>query len=191
MENNNTHTTPTNGAEQQVATPKTYTHEEVEKMIQAEADRRVNQAYQKWEKDSQKKLTEAEKLAKMSEDEKKAYQLTQKEQEIAAKEREFILKENKLTASSLLNEKGLPTDLLDFVVSETAEDTMARINKLEQAFKNAVAAQVKTVIGGNSPKASVATPTGITPEKFATMNYKERLELLKSNPELYKRLTTK
>ena len=154
MENNNTNTA---NAAPETATPKTYTHEEVEKMIQAEADRRVNQAYQKWEKDSQKKLTEAEKLARMSEDEKKAYQLTQKEQEIAAKEREFTLKENKLTASSLLNEKGLPTDLLDFVVSETAENTMARINKLDQAFKNAVAAQVKTVIGGNSPKARRST----------------------------------
>jgi len=189
MENNNQGINTVEGSMPPVATPKTYSEQEVQQMLQSEADRRVNQAREKWEKEASRKISEAEKLAGMSEEQKLKYSLEQKEREFAARERELVMKENKTTASQLLNERGLPLQLLDLVVAEDAETTLKHITALETSFKEAVAAQVKTVIGGNTPKASIATPSGPTKAEFIKMNYTQRMELLKSNPQLYKTLS--
>ena len=55
-------------------TVKTYTQEEVEALLQSEADRRVTAALKKAEMKNQAKIKEAEKLAQMNEQEKYAYQ---------------------------------------------------------------------------------------------------------------------
>ena len=55
--------------------PKTYTQEEVDKLLQSEADRRVSEALKKQAKKNEEKVREAEKLAKMSADEKYEYEL--------------------------------------------------------------------------------------------------------------------
>lgn len=176
--------------EQNTAEPanKTYTQDEVEKLIQSEADRRVNQALSKKEREMAKKLTEAEKLAKMSEEDKYKYQLEQKEKELAEKEREFILRDNKIAAMKVLSDKSLPAELVDFVVSEDAEATMANINALDKLIKNAVATEVRTRLASPTPKAGLPTENEYTRESFSKLGYKERLELQRNNPELYNKL---
>lgn len=57
---------------------KTYTQEEVNKLLQSEADRRVSEALKK----QQKKFDEAQKLANMSSEEKLNYEYNQKLQEL-------------------------------------------------------------------------------------------------------------
>lgn len=170
---------------------KVYTQEEVDKVVQAEADRRVNQAYEKWQRESQKKMSEAEKLAKMSESEKNNYLLSQKEQEIAAKEREIQMRENKLTVAKILAEKNLPIDLADLLVDTDAEVMNKKINLIETHIQEAVAAQMKSRIAAPTPKTSVAAPTEITTDQFRKMTYPEKLALQQSNPSLFKKLTGK
>lgn len=168
---------------------KVYTQAELEKLIQAESDRKVSLAQSRWQKETSKKLTEAEKLAKMSEEDKFKYQLEQKELELAAKEKEFALKSNKIEAMKVLSQKQIPAELVDFVVSEDAETMMANINLLDKHIKDMVAAQVKARLGGSAPKASTSTTEALTPESFNKMTYGQRMELYSSNPELYKKLS--
>lgn len=181
----------TNTSTEEAAANKTYSQAEVDAMIQSEADRRVNQAMSKKEREMAKKLTEAEKLAKMSEEDKYRYQLEQKEQELAAKEREFTLRDNKIAAMKVMAEKSLPVELVDFVVNEDANIMDANIKLLDKYIKNAIASEVKTRLASPTPKAGLASDTEYTKESFAKMGYKERLDLQRNNPELYKKLAGK
>jgi hypothetical protein len=171
---------------------KTYTQEEVEKMIQTESDRKVTLALQRKEKELSKKLTEAEKLAKMSEEDRFRYQLEQKEAELQAKEREFLLRDNKMASMKVLAEKGLPVELVDFVVDEDAETMNSKITKLEKYIKDSVSAQVKAKVGGNTPKqGNPADMNQLSVADFRKLSYMEKLEMKRTNPELYNKLSGK
>ncbi len=185
-------TQTTNTSENENPGTKTFTEQEVEKMIQSESDRRVTLALQRKEKEMSKKLTEAEKLAKMSEEDRFRYQLEQKESELQAKEREYLLRDNKMASMKVLADKGLPVELVDFVVDEDAETMNQKINKLEKYIKDTVASQVKAKVGGNTPKqGNPANMNELTPADFKKLTYLERMELQRSNSELYNKLSGK
>ena len=116
-------------------TPKTYTQEEVDALLQKEGDKRVTEALKKQERKNADKVREAEKLAQMNEQQKYEYQLEQREKAILEKERALAMAENKNEASKILAEKGLSLALVDFVVAEDAETMNANISLLEKAFK--------------------------------------------------------
>lgn len=187
-------TNTTTGAETTTATennePKTYTQEEVDALLQKESDRRVTEALKKAEKKNQDKVKEAEKLAKMNEQEKYEYELKQREEAIEAKERALTLAENKNEASKILSEKGLSLSLVDFVVADDADTMKYNIDILDRAFKASVKAEVEKRLGGNNPKRTTAINDGVvTKEQFKKMSISEQADLLKNNPELYKQLT--
>ena len=167
---------------------KTYTQEEVDALLQAEADRRVSAALKKQEAKNQKKLLEAKKLAAMDEQARYEYELEQREAAIAEKEKELALAENKTEASKILNDRGIDLSLVDFVVAETAEDMMANIDLLDKAFKKSVKAEVEKRLAGNAPKVGLPRDKAITKEDFRKMSYSEILELKNNNPEVYNEL---
>lgn len=181
------------GAEGQepAATAKTYTQEEVDALLQSEADRRVTEALKKQERKNAEKMREAEKLAQMNEQQKYEYQLEQREKALAEKEKALALAENKNEASKILAEKGLSLQLVDFVVAESAEDMNANISLLEKAFKASVKAEVEKRLGSSSPKKNLPPDEAITKESFKKMSILEQNKLFSENPELYKALTSK
>jgi hypothetical protein len=179
---------PTTNPVDPATTPKTYTDEEIAKLIQSEADRRVTEAQKRWQKDTQKQLTEAQKLAKMSQEEQARYQMELKEAELAQRAKEFDMRETKIEAMKVLSQKGLPVELLDYITLEDASQTMAAINSLESLIKKEVAAQVSKRIGGTAPAAGVNTVS--TAADFSKLSYTQKVELQKTNPELYKKLAS-
>ena len=92
------------------------TQEEFDKKLQSETDKRVqealNTAEKKWEEKYNKKLeevkTEAERLAKLSADEKKAEEDKKRAKELADKDRELTLRELNLGAIDELDTRKLP-----------------------------------------------------------------------------------
>ena len=162
-----------------------YSQQEVDDMIQRISDRRVTEALKKQEKKNAEKLKEAQKLATMSETQKYEYELQKREAAIAEKERELALAENKAEASKILAEKGLSPQLVDFVVSELAEDMMANINLLDKAFKESVKAEVNKRLAGNAPKKGLPLEKTITKEDFLKMSYAELMDLKQNNPEIF------
>lgn len=159
---------------------KTYTEAE----FQSEVDKRVTEALKK----NEKKLKEAEKLARMNEQEKFQYELEQREKAIAEKEKALTLAENKNEASKLFAEKGLPYELIDLIVKESAEETLSGINNLDKAFKDAVKNEVEKRLASNSPKSSTSEGV-IDRDSFNKMTLTEQQALYKANPTLYNALT--
>lgn len=165
---------------------KTYTQEELDALLQAETDRRVTAALKKAEKKNQEKVKEAEKLAKLSEQERFQYELEQREKAIAEKEKQMALMENKAEASKALNERGISIALADFVVAEDADTMMENIKLLDDEFKKSVKAEVEKRLAGNSPKKNLETQ-GMTREDFQKLSLGRQTELINENPELYEK----
>ena len=173
----------------QETSPKTYTEEEVQALLQQETDRRVTSALKKQEKKNQESVREAQKLARMNEAEKFQYELEQRELAIAKKEKELALMENKNIASKILADKGLSLSLVDFVVAEDADTMDANIKTLEKAFKASVKAEVEKRMGGATPKKANAVNKQMTKEEFNKLPYTQMLALKQQDPELYRQLS--
>ncbi|EJX80316.1 DUF4355 domain-containing protein [Enterococcus faecium] len=107
-------------------TGKTFSRDEVAKMIAAE----TKKARASWEKELEAKKEEAKKLAKMNAEEKLQHELEQKEAEIAELKRNQTLSEMKSEASKMLSSASLPQDdeLLGLIVSEDAEATKKAVS---------------------------------------------------------------
>lgn len=167
---------------------KTYTQEEVDKMLQSEVDRRITSALKKQAKNNEAKIKEAQKLAQMNESEKFQYELEQREKAIAEKEKALALAENKNEAGKILADKGLSLSLVDFVVAEDAETMNSNIRLLEKAFKDSVKREVEKRLGSSAPKKNLPPDETITKEQAKKMSIIERQNLLNNNPELFAQL---
>ena len=192
MDNNleNTAVETNQGQQEQDNEPKTYSQEEFDKALQSEVDRRVTQAMEKANRKADARVKEAEKLAKMNEQQRYEYELESREKAIAEKEKQLALAENKATAASILADKGISAKLVDFVVAEDADTMANNIQLLEQEFKASVKAEVEKRLATTTPKKNLPPDTVITKESFSKMKLTEQAQLFQTNPELYRQLTS-
>lgn len=195
LENNNSSTveTTSTGTEQVTENQegKTYTEAEVQAMLQKEGDRRVTAALKKQQATFETKMAEAEKLRGMDEAQRKEYEYDQKVKELEEREKEFNLTQNKLEASKVLSNRGLPVEFVDYIVAEDADTMLENINTFEKAFKAAVADAVTKKMASPTPKDSSVKQTGLTKDEFKKMSLAQQAELYRTNPALYKELTQK
>lgn len=187
MDNENMTGTPQEegqGAGAPESSEKTYTQAEVDILLQKEGDRRVSSAQKKWQKD----LAEADKLRSMNESQRKEYEYEQRIKELENKEREFEITRNKLEASKIMAERGLPVSFVDYMVAEDADEMLANINKFEMEFKAAVADAVAAKVSSPAPKNGTGKQTGMTRDEFRHLNASQRAEVYRTNPNLYRQL---
>ena len=101
---------------------------------------------------------------------------------------------NRSELKSVLSSRGLSAEFADIIViNDDIEGSQANIDKLDKLFKAAVKAEVEKRIAGNAPRGNGGNISNseITPEQFKTMPLSQRAALSQSNPELYKKLTTR
>jgi hypothetical protein len=120
----------------------TMTKAELEAKLQSEADRRVNLALAKKEKEFGSKLKESEKLLSMNSEQKAEYERQQFEKTLQEKELELNKRENKISGLQVLSDKNIPAALIDFVLDPNADVMMERINLLSKEIAKAVAIEV-------------------------------------------------
>ena len=147
--------------EQVVEEVKTYTEDEVLKLIQAEADRRTNQALAKQQKKYEKQLS----LSKLDGDERakaeKDNRIAELEEQLAA----FTIERNKSELKSVLASRGLSAEFADILlINDDIEASQANIDKLDKLFKAAVKMEVEKRLAGNAPKGNGGGPTEYTQE---------------------------
>lgn len=126
---------------------------------QAEFDRRlqkavntaVTNAQEKWRLMTDDKVSEAEKLAKMSKEEKSQYLFTKKENDLNKREKEIQKRELMAEARNTLSEKKLPQALADMLDYTDAESCNRSIQAMEAAFQGAVQAAVEEKLKGRAP----------------------------------------
>lgn len=133
-------------------TGKTFSRDEVAKMIAAETKKAVTAAEEKWraEKD------EAAKLAEMDDKEKADYEKQQLEAKLAEFERKEVLSKMSEQASEMLSDKGAkPTkEMLRLIVSEDAETTSSNVKTYlasVEAEREAIKAEYEKRLGGKVP----------------------------------------
>lgn len=164
---------------------------------QAEFDRRVNKAVntalkkaqEKWEALSDDKLSEAEKLSKMNNEEKSRYMQQKKEKELSEREAAITRKELMAEAKNTLAEKKIPVDLAEMLDYSDADSCRKSIDVMEKAFNKALEAAVEEKLKGGTPMRKAPESETVTKEQYLKMSYNERLKIKTENPELYKQLT--
>lgn len=172
------------GAEQ-VATEKTFTQEEVLKLIQSEADKRVNQALATQQKKYEKQLS----LSKLDGDEREKAEKDNRIAELQEQLAQFQIERNKSELKSVLSSRGLSAEFADIVaIGDDIEIAQANIDKLDKLFKAAVRAEVEKRLAGNAPKGNGTAPAEITKESAMKMSVAELNKLANENPELFAKL---
>lgn len=163
---------------------------------QAEFDRRVQKATQtavanarqKWQVLADDKLTEAEKLAKMTKEEKAEYKASKLQKELDDYKKKEALSDMSKTARKMLSDEeiNIPDELLANLVSEDAQETKASVESFIRLFKDTVNAAVKDALKGPAPKAGTGGKPTVTKEQImAIRNPSERQRLIAENITLF------
>ena len=164
---------------------KTYTQEEVLKLIQSESDKRVSAALKSAEKKWQKKMSLSQLDDEAREKAEKDDKIAELEQQLA----QFQIEKNKSELKSVLGSRGLSAEFADILsISDDLEESQANIDKLDKLFKAAVKAEVEKRLAGNSPKGSGGQSQPMTKEDFLKLPMHEMQRLMDSNKEFYTNL---
>lgn len=150
--------------------------EDLNKNIQRECDK-IRTNYSKKLKDATDELNKYKPVEKSEaeiEMEKRLKILEDKEKEVAQKEKV-------LNVSNKLEEKGLPKQLSKYLVG--AEDLETSITEIKELFNNA------QINNGFKPEQHKSKEDSITKEQFQKMGVMDRMNLFRTNEELYKKLS--
>lgn len=162
----------------------TFTQEDVDRIVQG----RLAKERKSWERHLEEQKTEAEKLANMSEKEKKAYQEKKRIEDLDAREAEITKRELTAQAKIQLADKGIPTELAEILNFKDAESCKKSIEIVEKAFQQAVAKAVDEKLKGGKSMKKAPSSTDITLDSLKTMspdeinkNWDDVQKLLSSN----------
>lgn len=151
------------------------------KEFQAEFDRRMNKGIQtalanerkRLEQLTDDKISEAEKLAKMSDLEKQKYQQEKEAEALKRREAELTKRELMAETKATLAEKNLPVAFASLVDYTNADTVKASIDTLTETYSGAVKAGVEERLkGGKPPKEATnnnADPENMSNEVLAAM----------------------
>lgn len=182
-----------NGAE--VETPETLTDDQPEekakpqpKYTDDDVDKLINRKFAEWQKTQEKKTSEAERLAKMTAEEKADVRIKQLEEKLAAAERKEAVADMTKQARAIFNDAKLniSDEILVNLIADDADTTKAAVNSFIALFKSEVDKAVKEAYKGETPRKGGGTP-GLTAEKIlAVTNKAERQRLIAENMHLFK-----
>ncbi|MDK0754725.1 DUF4355 domain-containing protein [Clostridium perfringens] len=106
--------------------------------FKSEFDKRIAKVLEsekaKWETEKATELTEAEKLAKMNEEEREKYEFDKRKMEFEAKEKEFAIKELKLQAKEILIQEEMNAELIDVLNFSDAETCKKHISLIKKVI---------------------------------------------------------
>lgn len=164
---------------------KTFTAEEVAKLIQSESDKRVTDALKKQEKKYQKQLS----LAQLDGDERAKAEKDNRIAELEEQLAKYQIEANKSELKSVLSSRGLSAEFADIInIGEDIEQAQANIDMLDKLFKAAVKAEVEKRLANNSPKGNGGSSSEITKESAKKMSMAELDKLATEQPELFSKL---
>ena len=173
------------GAVETTETAKTYTQDEVLKLLQSESDKRVQQALKTQQKKYEKELS----LSKLDGDERAKAEKDNRIAELEEQLAQFHIERNKSELKSVLSARGLSAEFADIIaIGDDIEEAQANIDKLDKLFKNAVKAEVEKRLAGDAPKANGATTADITKDNAKKMSVAEMEKLAQTEPDLFKKL---
>lgn len=141
-------------------------------LTQKDIDDALVAARIKWDEEQNAQETEAQRLAKMTADQKKEYLDSKKADALTRREAELNKRELMSTAKETLTEKGLPIALAVSLDYKDADTCNASIETIGKAFNDAVQKAVEDRIKGGNPMRRSTTDSGntFTKEEVAKMS---------------------
>lgn len=186
MEELNNNVATEQGQEQEV---KTYTQDEVLKLIQSESDKRVTEALKTQRVKFEKELNKQKSLVGLDEQARLKAEQEQRISDLQEELSKYKLANTKAEISKVLNNRGLDANLVDFVVtSEDTDECLKKIETLDKIFKAMLKKEIDSRLKSNSPKNSIGLDSNITKEQFQKMTLAEQSALAKNNKTLYDEL---
>lgn len=166
------------------------TQSELDRKIESESDRKLDAALKRkqkeWNDETDRKIQEAlkekDRLAQLSDKEKKEEELSSREQELNNRLAEIERKELRSDAVETLTEKGLSSDFADFVLGEDAEKTLENINAIKKVFDESVNNAVKEKLRQDTPPAGGAAGGNKVHSIAAMRNEQDKKENQAPNP---------
>jgi DNA repair exonuclease SbcCD ATPase subunit len=131
-----------------------------DKTAQAELDRRISKALDtarsKWSQESaqqiEKAKTEAEKLARMTADQRAAHDREERENALTKREQDLMRRELRAEAAQEAARRGLPDKLLNLLDYTGADACKASLDAWESDFRAAVSDGIAARMKGSAPK---------------------------------------
>ncbi|MGY0372482.1 DUF4355 domain-containing protein [Clostridium sp. JNZ J1-5] len=137
---------------------KTFTQEELDKII----EKRLARALKKADEERQ----EAERLAKMSAEERTKAEFEREKQKFDEERKQYQREKLELQVIKELSGKNLPTDFSKYLLGEDAETCMANIKTFEVEWQKAIEKAVNEKLKGNTPKAGSSVDNNIAANNF-------------------------
>lgn len=164
---------------------KTFTQEEVLKLLQQEGDRRVSEALKKAQKKHDKELS----LSRLDGDEREKAEREQKIAELEERLAQYEIEKNRSELKSVLASRGLSAEFADIIViNDDIEASQANIDKLDRLFKKAVQTEVEKRLAGNAPKGNASSTTELTKDTAKKLSLAEMNELAAKDPDKFNKL---
>lgn len=139
---------------------------EFDRRVKKAIDTAVTKAQEKWQALTDDKLSEAERLAKMTKEEKEQYQRQKKEKELSDREAVITRKELMAEAKNTLASDGLPQELAEVLNYTDADSCKKSMEKVKAVFQKAVETAVEEKLkGGKPPKKAPGTDPQKTQEQ--------------------------
>lgn len=138
---------------------------EFDRRVQKAIDTAVGKAQEKWQAITNDKLSETEKLNRMTKEEKAQYLAQKHEKELADREAGITRRELMAEAKNTLAEKKLPVGLAEVLNYTDADSCNKSIAAVEKAFQEAVEAGVQERLKGGTPPKKAPGVDGTDLEK--------------------------
>lgn len=166
--------------------PKTFTQEEVDKMVQ----KRMARYDREHQKEVESAKTEAAKLAKMNKDQKKDYELQQAQQKAQDAEAQLARYQLRDTVRKQLVDGGFTPEEsdIDLVVTADAETTKQNGDALLAMVERIRNDERQKTLSGSTPKVSGTQVKAPNAQEFMKYSYDQRIKLKHDNPTLYSQL---
>ena len=124
---------------------------EFDRRVQKAVNTAVTKAQEKWQALADDKLSEAEKLAKMTKEEKAQYMQQKREKELTNREAAITRKELMAEAKNTLASDGLPQELAEVLNYSDADTCKKSMEKVKEVFQRAVETAVEEKLKGGKP----------------------------------------
>ena len=160
--------------------PKTFTQDEVNKIVSQRLERQKEQL--------KAKEDEAKKLSRMNAEQKANYELekaNKRAEEAAAKLARYEMRDS---AKQMLADGGFnnaDNNLLDLVVTDTAESTQANANVLLTAIEAIREDERNKLLAGKTPRVSGKKVKPLTPNDLIKLKPADRIKFQRENPDEY------
>lgn len=160
---------------------------DTKKYSDADVDEIINKKFAKWQKEQEKKISEAEKLAGMNAQEKAEHERDTLQKELDELKRANSIAEMEKTARTMLHDDGVnvPDEVVSSLIAEDADNTKAKVEAFSKVFKEAVQAAVKDALKGKAPATGKGGSTLTKADILKITNRAERQKAIAEHIDLF------